>query len=320
MSDKKTMIEADPRALDLAHHLLAVNEARINSVEMFTWMAKAHFVEDSKGQKSRLILAGNGEYELARMDSSGRYTNKPESGHIDMTPQGKPAMVQAQELGRRLTGQDLDVKSWIDFSGFASGRILTPVDKTADHSFVLLELGDDHFGIVRGDNPSEGMPTFDREPFAEGSISRSSDTEVYFTCCINILDAGEFAEAMGVEDIDKITFRDLEEKMLNVDVTLEKAGLKEIQCSDIEISGLEMRFKVMGHVEDHAALTREARECYAGCWGDTDWYPKSAADALWELSLASNGNPSPDDFGFEFIAMLEEPDPVEGEPDDTPEI
>ena len=45
---------------------------------------------------------------------------------------------------------------------------------------------------------------------------------------------------------------------------------------------------------------------YQACWGDPDWVPDNPADALFEILIASNANPSPNDIGLEILDMAKD--------------
>ena len=49
---------------------------------------------------------------------------------------------------------------------------------------------------------------------------------------------------------------------------------------------------------------------YEACWGDREWVPAYPADALFEILIASNANPSPSDIGVELLGMVEDRRPA----------
>lgn len=54
-------------------------------------------------------------------------------------------------------------------------------------------------------------------------------------------------------------------------------------------------------VFDEKAIIAEAKRCYENCWKDDVWEPKSVEEALYEILVASNDNPSPSDIGVELV-------------------
>ena len=50
-----------------------------------------------------------------------------------------------------------------------------------------------------------------------------------------------------------------------------------------------------------AGVFAEAERIYFECWGDDEWVADTLEEALYELLLASNPNPSPCDLGFEIV-------------------
>ena len=58
---------------------------------------------------------------------------------------------------------------------------------------------------------------------------------------------------------------------------------------------------VNARVSDKDGVIAAAKEAYAQSWGDASWVPESLEEALYEIVLASNPNPSPIDLGFEIV-------------------
>jgi hypothetical protein len=297
----------DPRAIDLASYLVGPGSLQINEVQMFTWMAKAHFGTTSDNRAFRLILAGHGAWEMAFKDDHGEYLKDTSSGHIENTPAGAQARQAAAELGRNLTGHNVDVCGWMDFSGLAVGRYLKPTGDDDAHSFVLLELSDDQYAIVHGDNPNpaftDAPPKFEEEPFSQGNISRFNTPQVSVSCAINILDEDLFCEAMGIEGLEELSGDILTREMTLLAKDAKLCGFNSFGCTDPAMSNGFLTFDVLTEVADFGLLVCEARDRYADCWGDDGWYPASPEEALNEIALASNANPSPGTMGFEFVSM-----------------
>lgn len=53
------------------------------------------------------------------------------------------------------------------------------------------------------------------------------------------------------------------------------------------------------------SLVRASRNAYLAAWWDNTWLPASPAEALFELALGSNANPSPNEMGFEILEYPE---------------
>lgn len=58
---------------------------------------------------------------------------------------------------------------------------------------------------------------------------------------------------------------------------------------------------VKARVFDKDAFVAAAQDAYYESWGQEDWEPDNLEEALYELVLASNPNPSPSDLGFEIV-------------------
>jgi len=58
---------------------------------------------------------------------------------------------------------------------------------------------------------------------------------------------------------------------------------------------------ILVRVFDEKAVIAEAKSCYENCWKDDAWEPESVERALYEILVASNDNPSPNDIGVELI-------------------
>jgi hypothetical protein len=58
---------------------------------------------------------------------------------------------------------------------------------------------------------------------------------------------------------------------------------------------------VKTRVFDEDAFWAAAQDVYFETWGQEDWEPDNLEEALYELVLASNSNPSPSNLGFEIV-------------------
>ena len=319
MTDRPSTVPPDKRAKDLALHLLACTDLEIIRTEMRTWMAKAHFIETDAGQEHMLLMGGQGDYVLYGKDAPGAFETVMESGHIDQTPAGKPALQASARVAYQFTGQDLNPKERIDFSGLGSGLHMVPKEQLEDHSFMLIEIPPKTYSMIRGDNPSEGVPDFEEVPFATATEAELARPDAAFTVRLDITDEEMFRHEMGGVALENLTSPDLVANLLRPGDDLPVEVLDGITCSEIEWDGQSLSMKVKAQVGDRGALVAAARGCYEACWGDRNWYPGSASEALYELLLASNANPSPDEMGFAITDTAFMCDPEEQPPTDTPE-
>ncbi len=70
----------------------------------------------------------------------------------------------------------------------------------------------------------------------------------------------------------------------------------------------DARFRV--HIDVEITCPDKLLDCsiarYATCWGDQSWIPTYPDDAVFEILIASNANPSPSDIGVELIGVAPE--------------
>lgn len=142
-----------------------------------------------------------------------------------------------------------------------------------------------------------------RDPFASGTVQETLATpaRIRIGSLIRILDTGEFRSEMGVEGDEELRPAHLDKGMLKLSPDPAQAGISSLSVSQIIMDGDKVYFEVTAEVADMAAMVRAAREAYNECWWDNTWLPRSPQEALFEISLGSNANPSPSDMGFEFL-------------------
>ncbi len=140
-------------------------------------------------------------------------------------------------------------------------------------------------------------------PFASGLTQETLMTPatVLVGALIRVTDLETFRDVMGLSSEAEITPSDLEGQMLNLPVVPEEAGIHRIRVSDLRVHGEQIYFEVTAEVVDMGRLIRAARDAYLEAWWDNSWLPSSPNEALFELALGSNANPSPDQMGFEFV-------------------
>ena len=141
------------------------------------------------------------------------------------------------------------------------------------------------------------------KPFARGLSQETLMTPatVRVGAMIRVTDQDVFRENMGLSPEVEITPSDLGDQMLNLPVDPQEAGIDRISVSDLSAFGAQVYFEVSAEVSDMGRLVRAAREAYLEAWWDNSWLPCSPKEALFELALGSNANPSPDEMGFEFV-------------------
>ena len=130
-----------------------------------------------------------------------------------------------------------------------------------------------------------------------------------YTCKLHITDRELFNDEMIISSIEEFNSKVALENLLVYDsiLSLADVGIDSLDVQDIEINTKNdddfISMTVIAKVKDHCAMTAKARDAYAKNWQNNNWYPESAEEALWELTLASNDNPSPSDFGFKIMEM-----------------
>lgn len=142
-------------------------------------------------------------------------------------------------------------------------------------------------------------------PFASGLAQQTllSPATVRVGALIRVTDQETFRTEIGPSSGAEITPSDLEARMLNLPLDPQEAGIDRIRVSDLRALGAEIYFEVSAEVSDMGRLVRAARDAYLEAWWDSSWLPSSPNEALFELALGSNANPSPSEMGFEFVAF-----------------
>ena len=302
--DNSSSVSSNPAAMPLARHLLDRDDVRLDGIEPYTWMATAHYLSFDDHGKARLIMTPDGSYELAIASIAGSYTRNLLNGHVEQTPIGDVLRDRAQAFVRNVTGHDVTCQQWLSFAGIASGRHMVPRDTSTDHSFMLLEIDDGTMAVVRGNNPAFSTPEFEREPFFQGRFDRFETTAVSISEAIRVIDEQIFLEAMEISTLSDLTEDVLRKKMTVLPVSMPQAGLDGMACHDLRSEHGFIKFDITAQVSDFGKFVARARTAMADCFGDRDWYPASPENALDEFAMASNANPSPDEMGFEIVAML----------------
>lgn len=139
--------------------------------------------------------------------------------------------------------------------------------------------------------------------FATGKVRDLMDrpVEVRVGALIRVSDEGLFRTEMGVFGGRSLRASDLEKEMLEIPVEPRNAGVSRLRVEELSVEGDEAYFEVVAEVADMGRMIRAAREAYLEAWWDNTWLPASPREALFELALGSNANPSPAEMGFEFL-------------------
>jgi len=140
-------------------------------------------------------------------------------------------------------------------------------------------------------------------PFSSGLVQETliSPAYVRIGVLLRVTDRASFWYAMGLNREIDLRPADLEASMLRLPVSAVEAGIARITVSELSVERDEVYFEVSAEVTDMGRLVRAAREAYLEAWWDNTWLPGSPAEALFELALGSNANPSPDEMGFEIL-------------------
>lgn len=194
---------------------------------------------------------------------------------------------RAAPRGIRKEGRDLVAELGLDWDGCPGGLDLP--------DGVTLRVG------PYGDYEARLAEATD--PFASGLLQRTlaRPARVRVGALIRVTERELFRSSMGVSGERRLTASDLDQRMLRLPVEGHLAGIDRVRVAELSLKGEEVYLEVLAEVSDPRALTRAAREAYLEAWGDNTWLPASPREALFELALGSNANPSPADIGFEFL-------------------
>ena len=303
-------ISVMPGASELARYLLDIPEektdAGIVSVEITDDGKKVHRIIGPTGDLFNLFLAGDGDFCLVRCHP-GKADKQVISEHISNTPAEPVVRARTEKIVAALTGYEVELKEWVEVMGIHMGRYLVPVEPAADHVFLYDEDDSGGFEIIKAERPvSKKEARFiENDRIAKGNIDDVLSRDLRYTCKLHIIDPKLFNDIMEIPTIADFKSKSALKHLLVMNTWPTEVGINSFNVDNIEIDIDEniIEMNVIADVEDHRALVAAAREAYKGMWQNSDWYPESAAEALWELTLASNDNPSPCDMGFEIMEM-----------------
>lgn len=199
----------------------------------------------------------------------------------------------------------------------ARGELLGVNIDTASKSYIFenIDWGSiDHWG-----SPDDVLVKI--HPFGDYEISDAATGEmltqgfaedvlagtILIGCTIRIEGEREFRSFLGL-DAD-VEFK--EDHLYAVTQTAmphKLIGLDAIKVINLRKEGLDLTFEVEAKVMSMRNLVAAARLAYAETWGDQAWIPATPQEALFEICLGSNPNPSPDEIGFAFTEFWESRD------------
>lgn len=161
---------------------------------------------------------------------------------------------------------------------------------------------------TRDDDMYEAFLEDSSAPFSQGKIDDLLARETRIGTILNISDEALFRSALDVPEGEHINETHLTEGLLRLPVSEAEAGLDSASVTHAILLDASLYIEVTAHISDPERLTRAARSAYLDCWGDDEWLPSGPCEAIFELALASNANPSPDEMGFEFVALFDKHD------------
>jgi hypothetical protein len=133
--------------------------------------------------------------------------------------------------------------------------------------------------------------------------------DVLFYVDISITDKNaliEHSKTFEMLDDDDPIAEHIREALFNptrppVDVGFEYLAVEDevVRLQSTKDGDERYRVSVHCNVHDVEALVAESLQEYVRCWDDKSWFPETVEEALYEVILASNANPSPVEVGFE---------------------
>ena len=314
----QTEHKPQPGALELARHVLNIPDGApnpvITSVEIRPdFGGTLHYITGPDDKQIRISMYGDGTFSACHMNTDGTCGQQIMNGQIYETSAEPVIRAHTEEIIAALTGHKVKTQNCLQECGTFIGRYLSPVndrDSMNDHNFLYHEDALGGFTLLKTlTDPETDTPAFEGSPFAKGNVADILSRDVRYTCKLQITDPELFNDEMAIFSIGEFNSRTALKWLLvhHSTLALEDVGINSLDVQDIKIN-IEhdndlVEMTVIADIKDHRAMIAAARNAYATCWQDNDWYPESAAEALWELTLASNNNPSPDLLGFEIMDM-----------------
>ena len=297
MSDSLHDHDPDPRARALARHLFTKTGRNCGSLKITVVdckpappFRKTHLVTSDQGHEYSLNLDLKGNYGLYERDLHGEFTNVMEHGHIDKTPVGKQAVLDAIDISGQLTGENLQVKERVDFFGLGAGFHMVPEKLPYNHGFMLIDFGDGKYTLSREKQPSRDIAEFEGMPVVSTTRDEMDRNDLSFMVFLSIRNREKFEEILLGQKIENITSDDLVANLLIPGWAPVESGIGQVRCSDIEFNGSELAVKITAHVPDRKSLMANARSRYKTTCQDEFWIPATPQEALYEVLLASNAN------------------------------
>ena len=206
------------------------------------------------GHEYTLALDLKGNYGLYEKDFQGEFTGVMEHGHIDETPIGKQAVLNAMDIAGQLTGEDLQVKERVDFFGIGSGFHMVPEKLPYNHGYMLIDLGNEKYTLSREKQPPRDIAEFEGMPVVSTTRVEMDRKDLSFMVFLSIRDRGKFEEILCGQKIGNITSDDLVTNLLIPGYTPAESGIGQVRYSEIEFNGWELAMKITAHVPDRKSL------------------------------------------------------------------
>jgi len=211
----------------------------------------------------------------------------PKEGALDGALAEAITGAPARPESARMEGVDRVTELTLDWSGSPGahdlpGRLELRVGPYGDYTARLEGAGSD---------------------FATGLVQTTlmPPTTIQIGALVRVTDRDALRSDMGLSRDTEIGPSELERSMLNLSVDAQSAGIDRIWVSHLSVDGDQLYIEVSAQIADMGRLVRAAREAYLEAWWDNTWIPGTPQEALFELALGSNANPSPDEMGFEFV-------------------
>lgn len=187
---------------------------------------------------------------------------------------------------------------------------------TGEKFLLVTSAGTREYGLFIRENLTTPIKQGKISEIPPASIRNDQrQNKTSFAVQLNITDLDEFLASMEISDMSDITSDVLTEKLLVPGEDTQPPTVINVKCKNITIdpgpASLSLKFVVSAEFPNQPALIEDSKMCYFENWGDDSWGPENNAEALFELLLASNANPSPDLMGFEIVDWsleIEEPE------------
>lgn len=187
--------------------------------------------------------------------------------------------------------------------------------EVALHAYLGQQAKDD-FRLVRAGEETDSRGRWFGHPFQENpevqSIEQTytknlaeepvRDSHAIFEVRFAVSDLPALRAYAETRELDVDSPDMLADVLTNPDTAPLDAGY-EILRKRVRNDGPQMVLEVLVRVFNEARLVDEAQNCYEACWQDASWRPETMEEALYEVLVASNESPSPNECGYELVEM-----------------